>query len=224
MAAALDASARAADCPHGPGRCSPPKCWPEGEGGEAAERRPTGTEDRRQGREVEEQATHTGLLAQKTPPPGERPGILAEPGPQRSDRSRRHSSGDCLPTLGLPVLTGASAEQVDSSSLRFLTAAALRRRKEEEEKRLRRRPRSRRRSRRTKCSSKPLLRWSKRDSFSSATRGRGKRGGRGVFLGPLLSPRMAMLVVDIGSGMFLAGFLLRSSAGLSFQALWLVWT
>ena len=30
--------------------------------------------------EVEEQATHGGLRAQKTPPPGERPGILAEPG------------------------------------------------------------------------------------------------------------------------------------------------
>ena len=75
--------------------------------------------------EVEGQVTHAGLRAQKTPPPGARPGILAEPGPQRSDRSRRHFSGDCLPTLGLPVLAGALGEQVDSSALRFLTASAL---------------------------------------------------------------------------------------------------
>ena len=40
-------------------------------------------------REVEEQVTHVGLRAQKTPPPG----ILSEPGPQRSDRSGRHFSG-----------------------------------------------------------------------------------------------------------------------------------
>ena len=49
----------------------------------AAERRPTGTEDRRQ------DPTHAGLRAQKTPPQGERPGSLAEPAPQRSDRSLR---------------------------------------------------------------------------------------------------------------------------------------
>ena len=39
---------------------------------------------------------------QKAPHLGERPGILAEPGPQRSDRSRRHSSGE-----GLPLPTAA---------------------------------------------------------------------------------------------------------------------
>ena len=56
--------------------------------------------------EEEEHATHHGPRALNTPPPGERPGILAEPGPQRGDRSRRHFSGDCFPTLGLPVLAG----------------------------------------------------------------------------------------------------------------------
>ena len=40
----------------------------------------------RAGEEVEYEK-HAGLRAQKTPPPGERPGILAEPGPQRSDRT-----------------------------------------------------------------------------------------------------------------------------------------
>ena len=84
--------------------------------------------------EVEEQATHARPRAQKTPPPGGRPGNLAEPGPQRSDRSRRRFSGDGLPQLGLPVLAGALGEQVDSSALRFLTASALEaKRKLEEE-------------------------------------------------------------------------------------------
>ena len=54
--------------------------------------------------EVEKQVTHASLRAKKTLPPGARPGILAEPGPQRSDRSQRHFSGDCLPTLArLPL-------------------------------------------------------------------------------------------------------------------------
>ena len=72
---------------------------------------------------------------------GARRGILAEPGPQRSHRSRRHFSGNCLPTLGLPVLAGALGEQVDSSALRFLTASALeaKRKLEEEEEPKRRR-------------------------------------------------------------------------------------
>ena len=79
---------------------------------------------RRQGREVEEQAAHAGLQAQKTPPRA-RPGILAEPGPQTSDRSRRHFQGDTHPTLGLPVLAGESGEVVDASTLAFLTRAVL---------------------------------------------------------------------------------------------------
>ena len=62
---------------------------------------------------------------QNTPHPGQRPGTLAEPRPQRSDRSMRRSSGEALPTLGLPLLAGASGEAVDSSALGFLTAQAL---------------------------------------------------------------------------------------------------
>ena len=65
------------------------------------------------------------LRGQKTPPPGARPGILAEPGPQRSDRSRRHFSGDTHPTLRLPVLAGESGEVVDDSTIAFLTRAVL---------------------------------------------------------------------------------------------------
>ena len=44
--------------------------------------------------------THDALRGQKTPPSGERPGILVENGPQRSDRSRQ-SSGDGMPALAL---------------------------------------------------------------------------------------------------------------------------
>ena len=51
-------------------------------------------------------ATHDALREQNTPIAGVRQGILAEPGLQRSDRSRRHSSGDGMPTLALPSLAG----------------------------------------------------------------------------------------------------------------------
>ena len=86
-------------------------------------RRLTGTDDSGNREEVEH-ASHYGPRAQKTPPPGERLGINGEPGPQRSDRSPRHSSGEDLPTLSLPVLAGASGESFDASSVRYLSAAA----------------------------------------------------------------------------------------------------
>ena len=73
--------------------------------------------------------------AQKTPPPGERPGILAEPGPQRSDRTVRRSSGE-TPLLVVASLAAAAADGVDAVTLSFLKAQALEdRRKEEEEER-----------------------------------------------------------------------------------------
>ena len=75
---------------------------------------------------------HEAPRGQKTPPTGVRPGRLVDPGSQRSDRSLRRSAGDCRPSPA--VLAGSAGEVVDSSSLRFLTAAALRQRKEEEEK------------------------------------------------------------------------------------------
>ena len=89
-------------------------------------------------REVEEQVSHVGLRAQKTPPPGERPGILTEPLPQRSDRSRRHFSGDGLPQLAMPSLASAASEAADSATLAFLlsqTLAAKEQEKREEEAR-----------------------------------------------------------------------------------------
>ena len=56
---------------------------------------------------------------------GARPGSLAEPGPQRSDRTARHSSREAHLTIGLPVLAWASDETVDSSALGWLTVRAL---------------------------------------------------------------------------------------------------
>ena len=85
-------------------------------------------------REEVEHVQHEAPRRQEPPLAGLRPGILTERGPQRSDRSLRHSSEDALPTLSLPILAGVSGEAVDSSSLQFLMAAALTaRRKEEEE-------------------------------------------------------------------------------------------
>ena len=97
---------RTADRPHGSGSCDGPQ--------RAAERRPTGTEDRRQS------LGGGGARFARRPT-----GILAEPAPQRRDRSLRHCSGDTHPTLGLPVLAGESGEVVDDSTLAFLTWAVL---------------------------------------------------------------------------------------------------
>ena len=85
-------------------------------------------------REEVVQVTHEAPRGQKTPPLGVRPGSLAEPGPKRSDRSLRRSSGEGLPLLATPSSAGAASEVVDSSSLRFLAASALKRKDEEKEK------------------------------------------------------------------------------------------
>ena len=63
---------------------------------------------------------YDGPRAQKRPPPGERPGILAELGPQRSDRSLRRSARP----LALPVLAEVSGDALDASTVRYLSAAA----------------------------------------------------------------------------------------------------
>ena len=81
-------------------------------------------------REEVEHATHSGPRAQKTPPPGERPGILAEPGPERSDRSLRRSAGESLPTLALSSLAGSAGEEMDVFTLSFLTRSILKMRRE----------------------------------------------------------------------------------------------
>ena len=81
-------------------------------------------------------AAHDGPRAQTAPPPGARPGILAEPGPLRSDRSLRHSSGGA-PSLALVSLAGGDA--TDDATVAFLLSAALTKKKEEEEEERRKR-------------------------------------------------------------------------------------
>ena len=72
----------------------------------------------RVGEEVEK-VTHDGPRAQMTPPSGERPGCLSDPGPQRSDRTVRRSAGEA-PALSPPSLADAASDVVDHSSLAFL--------------------------------------------------------------------------------------------------------
>ena len=84
--------------------------------------------------EEEVHETNDALRGLKRPPPGE-PSILAEPGPQRSDRSLRHSSGNA-PLLVVATLAAAAADGVDAATLAFLTDRALEaRRKEGQEER-----------------------------------------------------------------------------------------
>ena len=69
-----------------------------------------------------EEVAHSGLRALKTPPPppGVRPGLPLEPGPERSDRTLRRSAGDGLPHLALPSLASSAREAVDSATLAFV--------------------------------------------------------------------------------------------------------
>ena len=107
---------------------------------------------------MEEQVPHVGLRAQKILPSGERPGILAEPGPQRSDRSRRQFSGDGLPQLPLPLLASSASEAVDASALAFLLSQSLAAKKHEEQKK------------REEEAKEALLAWSQRRGKDLGTR------------------------------------------------------
>ena len=72
---------------------------------------PRGLKMARVGEEVEK-VTHDGPRAQMTPPSGERPGCLSDPGPQRSDRTVRRSAGEA-PALSPPSLADAAADVVE---------------------------------------------------------------------------------------------------------------
>ena len=67
-------------------------------------------------REGVEHEKHVGLRAQKPPLPGERPGCLVDPGPQRSDRTVRHSAGEA-PLLVVASLAGG--DEVDATTVLF---------------------------------------------------------------------------------------------------------
>ena len=81
-------------------------------------------------REGVEHEKHVGLRAQKPPLPGVRPGSLLDPGPQRSDRTVRHSAGEA-PLLVVASLAGG--DEVDATTVSFLLRENLKLQKEEEE-------------------------------------------------------------------------------------------
>ena len=91
---------------------------------------PRGPKMARVGEGVEHEQ-HDGLRAQKPPLPGVRPGSLLDPGPQRSDRTVRHSAVD-TPLQVLPALRGDDG--VDGTTLRFLLEQNLSLKKKQEEK------------------------------------------------------------------------------------------
>ena len=72
-----------------------------------------------------EGVTHSGLRAQKPPPPGKRPGRLSEPVPQGFWPGAPRQPGSGAPSLFTPALADTTADGVDAGALAFLTRAAL---------------------------------------------------------------------------------------------------
>ena len=112
-----------------------------------------------------------------------RPGSLHDPGPQRTDRTVRRSSGEA-PLLTAPMLADAVADALDVTTAKFLLRSAIRELEEErnlEERSkahahlhamtelVRRRKRKKRRKKKTPTSS----------SFRSSSSVRLRRGGQG---------------------------------------------
>ena len=159
------------------------------------------------------QVKHVGLRAQKTDSPadgeevvqatheaprGMRPGSLAEPKPQRSDRSLLRSPGETL--LNVPSLADASAEAIDGRTLQFLFKKTLALKKKEDE--LRRKVEEQEQLKAVKEEEEDpdgwlqafdgdgdLYYWHRRtrrapppSSSSAGKRGRGRSGRRGDFL------------------------------------------
>ena len=85
-----------------------------------------------------EHEQHDCLRAQKPPLPGVRLGSLLDPGPQRSDRTVRHSAGEA-PLLVVASLAGG--DEVDATTVSFLLREHLKLRKKEKEEEERRRKR-----------------------------------------------------------------------------------
>ena len=95
-------------------------------------------QSRARAREELEHATHSGLRAQKTPPPGERPGVLKDPELQGGAVTDGYVAAPA-PPLAVPLLASAAGEAVDHSTLQFLLTHAIETKKAlEEEERLKR--------------------------------------------------------------------------------------
>ena len=159
-------------------------------------------------REAEEQVTLAGLRALKTPPLGARLGILAEPGPQRSDRSLRRSAGDSLPTLA----AGSAGEEMGitlSPSSPGLSWSRGRRRRRRSCRPFARKSGTlmagtRPSAATVSSSSGTVARAVRSGCFLPLPRGgKGRRGGRSF---PELLPLVASLIVGNGSGISNAGF------------------
>ena len=96
---------------------------------------PRGQKTGARAREGEVHEKYDAPRRKNAPHPGERPGILEEPGPQRSNHSLRHSSENA-PLLVVATLAAAAADGVDAATLAFLTVRGLEdRRKDEQEER-----------------------------------------------------------------------------------------
>ena len=68
-----------------------------------------------------EGVTHSGLRAQKPPPPGKRPGRLAEHVPQGFWPGAPRQPGSGAPSLSTPAFADTTADGVDAGALAFLT-------------------------------------------------------------------------------------------------------
>ena len=86
-------------------------------------------------RDARSDVVHEALRGQKTASSGKRPAALRESGPQLVVE-HAGCPCSCLPSLATPSLADATADVVDSSSLRFLAASALEARRKEEKEEL----------------------------------------------------------------------------------------
>ena len=86
--------------------------------------------ERRERQEEVEHETRCALRGPKTPPPGQRPGLLTEPAPQvRLEAAPRVSV--VPPTLAMPSLAGAGGEAVGGLHPRLSSRRAVEERMEE---------------------------------------------------------------------------------------------
>ena len=76
-------------------------------------------------REGVENETNNVLRHQTTPPPGMRPGRLAEPVPQGFWPGAPRQPGSGVPSLSTPVLADTTVDGVDAGALAFLTGQAV---------------------------------------------------------------------------------------------------
>ena len=156
---------------------------------------------------------------------------LPEPEAQGRAATVGYVAAAGAPLLAWPSLAGGDA--IDDTAVYFLLEMALKTPEEVERMRRVERRRLAKEKEEKEQEEKREKERQKAEVEETIARLRGnvKRGRKRCFL--VAAPLAAAFVVDYGSGTFLAGFVvlvlptqcyLRSSAGLTFQASWLVWT